>query len=211
MNKKNKVHNLIILDESGSMNSIKKMVVSGFNEVVQTVKGVALEYPEQEHYISFISFNSLKLKTHLDCKKAAELEEIDGEKYRPNGGTPLFDAMGFGINQLRDKIENEENCNVLVTILTDGMENASKEYGKMAIKALVEEMEEKNWTFTYIGTDHKVEEFADSISIKNSMSFGKNREGLKEMFNKERISRGRYSRRIRENKNTKDNFYSEED
>lgn len=209
--KKNKVHNLIILDESGSMNSIKDMIISGFNEVVQTVKGVAEEYPEQEHYISFISFNSLKVNTHLDCQLVTELDELDGKQYRPNGGTPLFDAMGFGINQLREKVREEKNCNVLVTILTDGMENASKEYNKMAIKALVEEMEEQNWTFTYIGTDHKVEEFAVSISIKNSISFGKNKAGLKKMFAREKQSRSRYSKKIREKKSTKFNFYSDEE
>lgn len=75
MKQKTQVHNLIILDESGSMNSIKKLIISGFNEVVQTVKGIAQEYPEQEHYISFISFSSLKLKTHLDCQLFTELDE----------------------------------------------------------------------------------------------------------------------------------------
>jgi len=44
--KTDKVFNLIILDESGSMESIKKTIISGFNEVVQTVKGVAQEYSE---------------------------------------------------------------------------------------------------------------------------------------------------------------------
>ena len=39
MDKKHQVHNLIILDESGSMETIKKMIISGFTEIVQTVKG----------------------------------------------------------------------------------------------------------------------------------------------------------------------------
>ena len=206
-----KVYNLIILDESGSMQSIKSMIISGFNEVVQTVKGAAKDFPEQEHYISFISFNSRKLKTHLDCQPVAELDEIDAGKYRPDSGTPLFDAMGFGINQLRDKISAEKNSNVLVTILTDGMENASKEYDRAAIKALVDELQAGNWTFTYIGTDHDVEGFAVSISIKNTMNFGKNAAGLKKMFEKENMSRSRYYQSIREKKIRKENFYSDEE
>lgn len=49
------VHNLILLDESGSMQSISNAIIQGFNEVVQTIKGVAEKYPEQEHRVSFIS------------------------------------------------------------------------------------------------------------------------------------------------------------
>ena len=52
METKHQVHNLIILDESGSMGSIKKTIIQGFNEIVQTVKGVELNFPEQEHFIS---------------------------------------------------------------------------------------------------------------------------------------------------------------
>ncbi len=211
MNNKHKVYNLIVLDESGSMYSIKEMVISGFNEVVQTVKGVAKEFPEQEHYISFISFNSLKIKTHLDCELISKLNEINGEGYRPNSGTPLFDAMGYSINSLREKTDHEKDYNVLVTILTDGMENASKEYNRQAIKALVDEMEKKNWTFTYIGADHGVEEFAVSISIKNSIRFQKNKEGMDRMFEREKKSRLNYSKRIREKTNTTENFYSDDD
>ena len=46
------VHNLVILDESGSMEAIKSATISGFNEVVQTIKGVEKQFPEQEHFVS---------------------------------------------------------------------------------------------------------------------------------------------------------------
>ena len=52
METKHQVHNLIILDESGSMESIKKTIIEGFNEIVQTVKGIEKDFPEQEHFIS---------------------------------------------------------------------------------------------------------------------------------------------------------------
>ena len=63
MESKHKVYNLIILDESGSMESIRKTIINGFNEVVQTIKGIAIEFPEQEHYVTMITFNSLGIKT----------------------------------------------------------------------------------------------------------------------------------------------------
>lgn len=211
MKTKQHVYNLIILDESGSMNSIKNTIISGFNEVVQTVKGVAEQFPEQAHFISWVSFNGLGIKTHLACASVDKLEEIDGTRYKPSSSTPLFDAMGEGITTLQQTTDTLANCNVLVTILTDGMENASKEYNKAAIKALVDELSEKNWTFTYIGADHDIESFAESISIKNTMRFEKNATSMRKMFDSEKRSRLAYSRKIREGKSTKDNFYSEDE
>ena len=206
-----KVYNLIILDESGSMQSIKDYIISGFNELVQTVKGIAEQYPEQTHLTSFLTFNTFKITTHLDAELTSKLNEIDAQKYMPRAGTPLFDAMGQGINELRAKIGDEKNVNVLVTILTDGMENASREYDGSAIKALVEEMEEKNWTFTYIGTDHNVKDFATTISIKNTMVFSKSQAGLRRMFAVEERSRAAYSEKIRRKMSTKDNYYSNDE
>lgn len=211
METKHHVYNLIILDESGSMNSIKNTIISGFNEIVQTVKGVAAQFPEQAHYISLVSFNGLGIKTHLSCAAVEKLDEINGELYRPSSSTPLFDAMGEAITALRQTTDTLSNCNVLVTIMTDGMENASKEYNKAAIKALVDELGEKNWTFTYIGADHDIESFAESISIKNTMRFEKNLASMSRMFASESRSRAYYSQKIREGRSTKENFYSEGD
>ena len=60
METKHQVHNLIILDESGSMESIKKTIIQGFNEIVQTVKGIEKEFPEQEHFImSFVMMQNI--------------------------------------------------------------------------------------------------------------------------------------------------------
>lgn len=59
MEKRHQVHNLIILDESGSMECIKRTIIQGFNELVQTIKGIEKQFPEQEHFISFVSFNGL--------------------------------------------------------------------------------------------------------------------------------------------------------
>ena len=66
METKHQVHNLIILDESGSMESIKSSIIQGFNEIVQTIKGIEKEFPEQEHFISLVTFNGLgqKLLVH---------------------------------------------------------------------------------------------------------------------------------------------------
>ena len=186
METKHQVHNLILLDESGSMWSIKNTIIQGFNEIVQTVKGIALQYPEQEHLITFVTFNGLKIKTLHYCEPVEKLNEIDEKKYQPDASTPLYDAMGFSFAKLRKELEGKTEYNVLVTILTDGEENSSKEFSGAAIKQLVEELSQNNWTFTYIGADHDVEKFAISISITNAMQFNKNEADMKEMFVKEK-------------------------
>ncbi|MEP7323520.1 MAG: VWA domain-containing protein, partial [Saprospiraceae bacterium] len=168
MTSKHQVHNLIILDESGSMESIKKTIIQGFNEIVQTVKGIEKEFPEQEHFISLVTFNGLGNKLLHFIDPAGKLEQIDSKRYQPDASTPLYDAMGFSISKLRQLLDKQTDYNVLVTILTDGEENASKEYSGNDIKKLIEELKLNRWTFTYIGADHDVEKFASSISITNT-------------------------------------------
>ena len=209
METKHQVHNLIILDESGSMGSIKKTIIEGFNEIVQTVKGIEKEFPEQEHFISLVTFNGLGQKLLHFIDPVSRLEQIDDKRYQPDASTPLYDAMGYSFARLRQMVENLTNYNVLVTILTDGEENASTEYTGKAIKKLIEELKLNRWTFTYIGTDHDVEKFASSISITNTMVFNKNEAGMKAMFVKEQSSRRNYSEKIREKKDTGDDFYKE--
>lgn len=211
MSKKHQVHNLIILDESGSMESIKKNIIQGFNEIVQTVKGIEREFPEQEHFISLISFNGLGQKLLHFIDPVNKLELIDEARYKPDATTPLYDAMGFGIAKLKQHLVNQTDFNVLVTVLTDGEENASKEYKGSDIKKIIEELKLNNWTFTYIGTDHDVEKFASSLSINNSLSFDKDTEGIKNMFVKEGNARRSYSNKIRLKEDTGTEFYKDEE
>ena len=210
METKHQVHNLIILDESGSMESIKRSIIEGFNEIVQTVKGIEKEFPEQEHFISLVSFNGLGQKLLHFIDPVSKLEQIDDQRYRPDASTPLYDAIGFSIGKLRQIVENLTDYNVLVTILTDGEENASREYSGMDIKKLIDMLKLNRWTFTYIGADHDVEQFAATISITNTMVFNKNEADMKAMFTKEKLSRHNYSQNIREKKETENNFYEED-
>ena len=206
MENKHQVHNLIILDESGSMQTIKKTIIQGFNEIVQTVKGIQKAYPEQEHFISLVSFNGLGTEVLHFMDPVDDLKQMNHKRYRPNASTPLFDARGFGLNKLREELKNLQDYNVLVTILTDGAENASKEFTASAIKSLIDELKTAQWTFTYIGADHDVESMAFSISIENTMVFKKNEADIKAMFDLEKSARASYSEKIR-NKQDLSKFY----
>ena len=209
MDKKHQVHNLIILDESGSMLSIESTIIQGFNELVQTIHGIEKQFPEQEHFVSFLTFNSLGQKLLHFMEPAGKLQQIDDKSYNPDAGTPLYDAMGFGINKLKQALDGQTGYNVLVTILTDGEENASREFSGNDIKKLVEELRQNNWTFTYIGTDHDVEKIAFSLSITNTMVFEKNDDDIKSMFAKDQSARYNYSKKIRSKEDTSANYFEE--
>ena len=204
-----KVYNLIILDESGSMESIKNATISGFNELVQTIQGLEKQYPEQKHYISLVTFNGLGIKTHLDKQPVSSLSQINEKTYQPNSMTPLYDAMGIHILKLRVDLAGMENVNVLVTILTDGEENASREFSGAQVRKIIEEQKSQGWTFTYIGANQDVEKVAASISITNIMKFNANEADVKAMFAREKASRSRYSEKIRNKEDLREDFYKE--
>ncbi|MBE6310268.1 MAG: VWA domain-containing protein [Bacteroidales bacterium] len=187
---KTRIFNLIIIDESGSMEYIKHQAISGLNETIQTIRKAQTDFPDQEHFVSLVSFNSECIKTIHDCIPASSINEIDAEKYCPNYGTPLFDAMGFSINKLRQHVAPDNK--VLVTIITDGYENTSREYDNKAIKALVENLKTNGWVFTYIGANQDAINFAKGISINNALNFEASDEGTKAMFMKESKSRMKF-------------------
>ena len=209
---KHQVHNLFILDASGSMSSIKRQTVASFNELVQTARGMEAQFPEQEHIVSLVSFNTLETKTILWRQPVAEAREIGDAQYEPNGGTPLYDAMGAAINRLKGDLYGAGPHNVLVSVFTDGEENSSREFSGAAIRALLKELEDKGWTFTYIGTGHDVTAASGgiNISVHNSVSFSANEAGFSEMMAKERSARQRYSEKIRSKEDLRSGFYQEE-
>ena len=185
-----KIYNLIILDESGSMQSIKPQAITGLNETFQTIESAQDKYENQSHYVTLVSFNSYKVKTIYDCCPVHHIKELPSTDYQPSACTPLYDAMGISLTKLKTEVKDEDN--VLVTIITDGYENASREYSGKAIAQLVEELKAKGWIFTYIGANQDVEKEASSMSINNSMRFNADVLGSKAMFKEESANREAY-------------------
>lgn len=189
-----KVYNLIILDESGSMQLIAKQAVSGLNETFQTISNAQKEHQEQQHFISFVTFNSDHIKTVLDRQPVDVSQKINWTEFNPNNCTPLYDAMGKSINELK-KYVNDEDV-VLVTIITDGMENASKMYRGSAIKELVSELKKKGWVFAYIGTNQDVDAIAGEMGIRSRMYYDHSQRGASDMFEAERSSKQLFYERL---------------
>lgn len=74
---------------------------------------------------------------------------------------------------------------------------------------MVEDLKQKRWTFTYIGTNHDVDKVALSLSITNVIKFAKTEAGMKDLFAKEASARRAYSKKIRLKEDTAANFYEE--
>lgn len=187
---KTKVFNLIILDESGSMSCIERQALNGLNETLQTIRGAQKKYPEQEQLVSIIPFESGNIRLLRDKISINEVKDLRPKEYNPEGSTPLYDAIGFGINSIRNEVSDDDS--VLVTIITDGEENSSVEYTGKAIATIIDELKKKGWMFTYIGANQDAVSVAMTINITNAMNFVQDDEGTRAMFERERRCREHY-------------------
>lgn len=191
------VFNVIILDKSGSMESIRQAAVSGFNETMNGIKVAQEKYADtQEHFISLLTFCDCEKKYVYDKVPVGEARPLTMEDYQPCCCTPLYDAMGFTLTSMRNHVKDVEDAIVVVTIITDGMENASKEYTGTAVKQLVEELKDKGWTFTYMGANQDSVEVAFNLSIRNARNFDYSDEGIMGVMNKDINTRMNFFGRV---------------
>jgi len=213
-----KIYNLIILDESGSMHGLEKMSVDGVNETIQTIKSAAEANPEQKQMFSFITFsgmgpNERPYRVHTLLSEISQVKEISLKDYQPRGNTPLWDTMGIALRTLEKEVG--EDAIALVTVITDGYENASREYTGKMIKDLVSRLDEKGWVFTYIGANQDAMLEANKLGIRNSLNFDADEEGTQRMWMKEKASRSAFyccaSRSDVSNDELKSNYFDKGD
>ena len=182
-----KIYNLIILDASGSMYSIRNEAIAGVVETVQTIRTAQEDNADQEQMFSLVVFNGKRIATVYDRMPIAKVSDFNEKDYLPTNNTPLYDAMGDSITNLQRSIDEKDNA--LVTIITDGYENASMEWNHQRVFHLVEDLKKKNWLFTYIGANQNALAVAKGMGIDHSMNFTSSADGTKAMFMKEQRSR----------------------
>ncbi len=168
----------IILDRSGSMESCKESTVAGFNEFIRTQK----EIPG-EATVKLVQFDD-QYETVFD-KPLKECPELTQNTFVPRGSTALLDAQGRTIvglgRELAALAESERPSKVIVVTLTDGLENASKEYNLAKIGEMIREQRDRyNWDFVFLGAnqDAIATAAAMSIPLPSAMSYSTRKAGV---------------------------------
>lgn len=170
-------HNLIIVDESGSMGYIYREALTGMNETLQSIKKSDEKSPQ---VVTLVTFDTGHYNEIFSEVPAAETRQLTENDYRPQGCTPLYDAMGRAITTLKGQVKEGER--VLVTVITDGLENASTEYTAKDIEKLVKDLEEEEWIFAYIGANQDAVMEAQKMGIRDAMNFQATPEGASQMW-----------------------------
>ena len=194
-NGKAKIYNLIIVDESGSMSHLREATLSGINATISTIRSAQEEFvTTQEHTLTLVTFDSGSnrpdVRIMIDNQPITELKDF--KDYMPNGCTPLYDAMGQSLTHLYNLIKDDKDATGVVTILTDGLENASKEWNAARLRGLIEKLKSEGWSFAYMGSAHDVKEVTDLLSIDNVVEFSHNNLGTSSTWGRERSSRRAY-------------------
>lgn len=169
-------HYVLVLDESSSMGSVRNETLIGVNEQLKTIKKLAKQYKDQKYFVSIVKFSTYA-KHLIENVSASSVNELADSDYNPNGYTALHDAIGLGINSLKNKIGKKLDsgeASALVVILTDGEENKSKEFNADSIKNLITSLEKTGmWTFTFIGANQDAVLTASSlgVNINNTVNY----------------------------------------
>ena len=192
---KARIYNLIIVDESGSMSHLREATLSGINETISTIRSAQEEFlTTQEHTLTLVTFDSgsnrLDVRTMIDNQPIIEVNDF--KDYMPNGCTPLYDAMGQSLTHLHDRIKDDKDASAVVTVLTDGLENASREWDAAGLRRLIEQLKSEGWSFAYMGSAHNVKEVTDLLSIENVVEFSHDNLGAGSTWGRERSSRRAY-------------------
>ena len=136
-----------LLDETGSMQSIKDDTIGGFNAYVET-----LQKDGADIVFSLVSFNSNKTEKRYVAEPIDKIEPLTDDTYQPNAMTPLIDASVKIIKATDEAVKQRaDDPNVVVVMQTDGQENVSVEYTNADLAALIKEKDAAGWQFVFLG------------------------------------------------------------
>ena len=157
-------HFYVLLDRSGSMESMRADVIGGFNQLL-----AAQQADGPDARITLVQFDSQDpQEVLLDAKRITSAQPLTSATFVPRGGTPLLDATGHliaraAVRQQERAVLGKRAEAVTFLTITDGEENQSREYAKRDILRLVKEKEAAGWTFAFLGAG--VDAYADAGAI----------------------------------------------
>ena len=167
--KENLTELVFILDRSGSMSGLETDTIGGFNSMLKKQKKES-----GEAFVTTVLFDDKYEVLHdrYDIKGVNLLTE---KEYYVRGSTALLDAIGITINNigkaLSDAKEEDRPGKVLFVIITDGMENSSREFSYEKVKKMVEHQKSKySWDFIFLGANIDAIKTANSFGISADMA-----------------------------------------
>ncbi len=193
---------ICILDRSGSMSNLAGDTIGGYNTFLKKQKKDA-----GKAEVTTILFDDQYEKI-TDAVPLETVPELTDKEYYARGTTALLDAVGRTLTDVAGKMEKEGICpakrRVIVLIMTDGMENASREYKKATVKAMIDQAtKEYHWNFIFMGAniDSVAEAEALGIASGYAVDYSADSAGVKESFNRmdEAVSEVREKGTVSEN------------
>ncbi len=150
---KQKAYVALLLDRSGSMNVNKVETISAVSQYIKSLK----DNFRGRFTLTQFDSGGIDILTQYNNAKIKELPDFTS--FDPRGSTPLLDAIGKTINEMKaDGFDN-----VIFVIVTDGEENSSHEYSLEAVRALLEEKQKLGWQVSYLGAN--VDAFAEAANL----------------------------------------------
>lgn len=173
----------VVLDRSGSMHSVASDTIGGFNQFLRDQKkasGTAT--------LTLNQFDDV-FERVVDAKDIQLVPALTRDTYIPRGSTALLDAIGRSIHdtgkRLNDTPKADRPGKVVVVIMTDGYENASREFTRAQVNDMIAHQRDTyNWEFVFLGADQDAIAEATSLGISghNAMSYMKNSAGTTSAF-----------------------------
>ena len=169
-----------VLDRSGSMNSIAGDAIGGFNTFLAQQQGE----PGEAH-LTLVLFDHEYLVAH-DNVDIHSIPPLDARTYVPRGMTALLDAIGRTIDAIGARLantpEDQRPGKVIVAILTDGMENASRDYNNRRVADMISHQQQKYaWEFIFLAANQDAIATAHTLSIqaKDAIAFDATGQGVR--------------------------------
>lgn len=155
-----KVHVAIVLDRSGSMEDARRDAIGAINAYFQSLRDDA----SLDARLSVVMFDSHSIDTVRDRVPAGRCVDLRLDEYQPRGGTPLLDAVGYSVGII-DCLTEQLERRILV-IVTDGLENSSREYTRQSLKTLLDRKQKADgWLILYLGSGRDCCSQANQIGI----------------------------------------------
>jgi hypothetical protein len=180
---KNSIDITIVLDRSGSMQSVVNETIAGFNTFLAEQKSV-----KSQTRLTLVQFDH-EYELRIEAQDIQEVLPLNRDTYIPRGMTALLDAIGRTIEITKERMKSwkhsENPPKVLFVTITDGHENNSKMYNRKQVFNKIRKMEMKHhWEFVFLGANQDAIEEAGFMGISRSraMTFKANGKGVRMMF-----------------------------